>query len=100
MTTREEAARLALESANQLWGFPTDDEELVVLDDHAVESASAWAFTYNTRSFAETGDIMRALGVGNGPIVVVKATGTVHPMSSAYSPREALRAFESGLTTE
>lgn len=61
---------------------------------------SDWAFTYNTHSFVETGDIMRALGVGNGPIILVKATGTVHAMSSAYTAHEALLAFESGLGAE
>ncbi|MDB5307172.1 MAG: hypothetical protein JWO38_1374 [Gemmataceae bacterium] len=49
--TRDEAARLALEVANQTWGYPNSGEELVILDDHVAESESAWAFTYNTRSF-------------------------------------------------
>lgn len=92
---REEAAHRALELANKTWGYPTADEVLVILHDHAVESAFAWAFTYNTRSFVETGDIMRALGPGNGPIIVVKATGAAYQMPSAYSAREALRVFES-----
>jgi hypothetical protein len=91
---REEAARLALDAANRLWGYPTAGEELVILDEWAAESDAAWAFTYNTRTFARTGDIMRALGVGNGPIVVAKATGEVCPMPSAYSCREALRVWQ------
>ena len=94
--TRAEAERRALKAANQVWGFPTATEELVILGDWIEESTSAWAFTYNTRSFAETGDIMRALAPGNGPVIVVKATGAVHLMPSAYSAREALRVFGTG----
>jgi immunity protein 35 of polymorphic toxin system len=92
--SREEAARLALDAANRLWGYPTADEELVILDEWAEESEAAWAFTYNTRTFARTGDWMRAIGVGNGPIIVAKATGEVCPMPSAYGCQEALRVWE------
>ncbi|MBA4189499.1 MAG: hypothetical protein C0467_16040 [Planctomycetaceae bacterium] len=92
--TRSEAARLALQLANRTWGYPSAGEELVILEDWVVESDSAWAFTYNTRSFVETGDVMRALGVGNGPIIVVKSSGAVHQMPSAYSAREALRVWD------
>jgi hypothetical protein len=89
-TTRDEAARLALDAANRLWGFPTANEVLVILDEFVEESEAAWAFTYNTRMFAQTGDVMLALGVGNGPIVVAKATGEVYPMPSSYNCLEAL----------
>lgn len=87
----DEAARLALALANREWGFPRDGEELVILHRHAEESEAAWAFTYNTRSFAETGDVMRSL-MGNGAVVVSKATGQATLMPSGYNCREALRA--------
>lgn len=97
---REEAARLALDTANRLWGFPTADEELVILHQFAEESEAAWAFTYNTRTFAQTGDILRALGPGNGPIVVAKTTGAVFPMPSGCSCREALHTWQQFHNTE
>src|SRR4051794_27003691 len=92
--SREAATRLALDTANRIWGYPTADEELVILHEWAEESELAWAFTRNARTYAQTGDIMRALGVGNGPIIVAKATGEACPMSSAYGCREALRVWQ------
>jgi hypothetical protein len=91
--SREEAAQLALDAANRLWGFPIASEALVILDDFVEESEAAWAFTYNTSTFAQTGDVMLSLGVGNVPIVVAKATGEVFPMPSSYNCLEALRAW-------
>lgn len=90
---REEAARIALAEANRAWGYPHDGEELVILQQYAEESEVAWAFTYNTRSFAETGDVMRAL-MGNGAVVISKATGLPTLMGSSYNCREALRVWQ------
>lgn len=90
-----DAKRLALEAVNRAWGYPTATDELVILGPWA-ESASAWVFTYNTRAFLEVGDIMQAIGIGNGPLIVVKATGAVHQMTSGYSAEEALRVFGAG----
>jgi hypothetical protein len=92
--TRDEAAALALTTANRIWDFPRADEELVILNEWVEESDLAWAFTYNTKTFAHTNDITRALGVGNGAIIVVKATGEVRPMPASYSCKEALKVFE------
>jgi len=96
VNNREEAARLALDAANRIWGYPKDGEELVILLESTEESELAWAFTYNTRASVESGDIMLALPPGNRPIVVVKATGHVEPMSSLYSGKQALQMFETG----
>jgi Immunity protein 35 len=92
--SRGEAAWIALALANREWGFPRGGEELVILHQWTEESEAAWAFVYNTRSFVESGDMMQSL-VGNGPVVVCKATGEATLMPSAYSSQEALRAWQS-----
>ncbi len=88
--TRAEAAQTALDLANRAWGYPTATDELVILDAWVIESPVAWAFAYNTRSFAETGDIRGAL-MGNGPVVVLKLMGRAELMPSGYSTAAALQ---------
>ena len=77
-----EAARRVLEMANESFGYPTADEELVIC--HQSENDAAWVFVYNTRSWTESGDPMKSL-MGNGPVVVSKADGSVVQVASAYS---------------
>lgn len=91
--TQAEAAQIALDVANREWGYPTATEELIILSEWTRESPIAWAFVYNTRSFAETDDIMKGL-MGNGPVVVIKATGAARLMPSGLSATAALQEIE------
>lgn len=88
--TRAEAARIALDEAKRAWGHLPQTEELVILDEWTFESPIAWAFVYNTRSYVESGDIMKGL-VGNGPVIVFKANGEVQVMGSGFSAETALK---------
>jgi hypothetical protein len=92
--SREEAASLALAEANRTFGYPREGEELVILHEFVAESEAGWAFPYNTRTTALTGDLSQGLGYGFGPIVVARATGEVCPMPGLYTPEEALRLWE------
>jgi len=62
----------------------TDDPlALAILDDATIECEFGWAFSYQTRSFIESGDVMDTL-VGNGPLFVTREgtmfeTGTAEP---------------------
>jgi hypothetical protein len=90
--SREKARELALAAVNREWGYPIADDELMILDKWVAESDLAWAFSYNTRSSIESGDHLKGL-MGNGPILVVKATGATRFMSSSYNREGALAAF-------
>ena len=91
--TLAEAAEIVLQLANRTWGYPTPTEELVILHQYTAESPLAWAFVYNTRSCVETGDYMKGL-MGNGPVIVFKATGHAELMPSIHSTASALEEIE------
>jgi immunity protein 35 of polymorphic toxin system len=50
------------------------DDDVVILDEHTVESDDRWVFTYNSIEYARTGDLRVGL-LGNAPIIVNKVTG-------------------------
>lgn len=89
--SQEEAERIALALVKQRRGYPREGEDLVIVA--VLQSDEAWAFAYNTRSFAETGDILRSL-IGNGAVIVSKRTGEPTVMPSSYGTREALRRWQ------
>ena len=94
--TLAEAAQTVLQLVNETWGYPTPTDELVILHQYTAESPRAWAFSYNTRSCVETGDFGKGL-MGNGPVIVIKATGHAELMSSGYDPASALEEIEKRL---
>jgi hypothetical protein len=86
---RDEAARLALARANQCLGFPTGGQEL--LAERTVETEDGWWFTFETRSYLESGNPDLMAPFGNVPIVVLKRDGSVHGADALDSPEEAIR---------
>lgn len=70
--TLAEARRLALERVSTI----PSNHEIILLDDHVVETADAWYFPYNGREYIETGVISSALA-GNHPVRVAKRGGDV-----------------------
>lgn len=66
---------------------PLHGEEIVIVavSDHP----RAWAFSYNTREFAQCGDFRSSL-VGNGPVVVPKSEDPVYLGSSARPIKDQL----------
>jgi hypothetical protein len=90
-----EAGGIALASANAVWGYPTEDDELVLLEQHCRERESGWFFVYNTRSFATTGNRDHSL-LGNGVMFVSRADGAVVRYPSSYSMERAILEHERG----
>jgi hypothetical protein len=66
---------------------PRSAEELVVTG--IEEFPHCWLATYNTRLYAETGDIRHSL-VGNGPLIINRHTGLIRQGTSAYPMEEQL----------
>lgn len=69
------------------------DGGVAIIEDQTVRKPYGWIFVYNSRRFLETHSPLDALG-GNGPVVVERATGRVHQLSSAFVPAVAIAAFE------
>lgn len=69
----ETAIRIAEEVLNQ--DFQLDDDSIVVTD--VQEADDHYCFSYNSRRYNETGDLMYALVEGH-PIYVSKQDGSVY----------------------
>jgi hypothetical protein len=75
-------------------GSPTGPEEWVLLDDY-IERPWGWAFFYNTRGALGGDD--RYLVAGNGPILINRATGSMHFCGSAFPVEHYLEEYEAQL---
>lgn len=49
---------------------PPSGDEWVVVEESAIPCKLGWLFTYNTRSFIDTGDTAKAIFVGTGPLLI------------------------------
>jgi hypothetical protein len=49
-------------------------------------------FFYNSKKFLETGESGRRLA-GNGPIIVDKEDGSIHPFGTAKRPEEYIKEY-------
>lgn len=77
MITLEDARTLA---AREVAALESRIRVPLVIDDTATrDDGWCWLFFYNSRAYLETGNFSDALA-GNGPLVVEKATGTVHTL--------------------
>ena len=74
-------------------GICPPDDELVISDDDTIETAYGWVFFYDSKRFLETGAFEYMLA-GNGPPLVEKSDGSVHPLTSALPVDEAIRDYE------
>ncbi len=59
----------------------------------AQELAYGWAFRWNSDRYLETLDVMYALG-GNGPLIVLRATGELHALGTALPFDQLCANFE------
>jgi len=69
------------------------DGGLVILDEMTIQTRYGWVFVYDSRRHVETGDILDAIG-GNGPLVILAATGEVVALGTARTPDEEIARFE------
>jgi len=67
--------------------------DYVVLITGTAEYDVGWVFFYNTKQFAETGDLQHAL-VGNAPILVDREDGSVHRTGTARPIEEYIERFK------
>jgi len=91
--TREEARAAVLERAHRRCVGISD---IVIDDAHTMEKPYGWIFYYTTRRYLESGDPMYML-FGNGPVVVIAATGEIVELGSARPPEEFIKELEDEL---
>ncbi|MEU4065744.1 YrhB domain-containing protein [Streptomyces wedmorensis] len=63
--------------------------ELVLVDEATSDEGWCWVFAYDSRAHLESGDSGDAL-LGLSPLVVIKETGMLQPLSSTPPPDDAL----------
>lgn len=88
-TTREMAKQIAEQKIHEL----NPDADFVIVDDQTVEREFGWAFQYTTRKFVETRDPQFIIP-GNGPVIVMRADGKVHFLSTSVPPAKGIEEFE------
>ncbi|MCL2779739.1 MAG: YrhB family protein [Polyangiaceae bacterium] len=91
MMTRKEAKAAALERAQRRWaGVP----DIVIYDSVTIEKPYGWIFYYHSRSYLEKIDAHMYNLFGNGPVVVIAATGEVIELGTARPPDELIKELE------
>ncbi|HEV8652718.1 MAG TPA: YrhB domain-containing protein [Actinomycetes bacterium] len=75
--------RTATEIARRHLSEEYPGEEVVVDESDVLEEDWCWVFFYNTRAFYQTGELRESL-VGNGPLIIEKATGALRVAGTAH----------------
>ena len=84
----------ALEIARKSIANLKPGTELVILEDKTVEKDFGWVFFYTTKKYLESrnpGDLLP----GNAPLVVERADGSTHFLSTSLPPNRAIEEYES-----
>ncbi len=81
--TAHEIARRYLAEEYMSDGLVVDAADDLVLGPEVLDEDGCWVFFYNTRAFAETGELGESL-VGNGPLLVDKQTGAIREVGTAH----------------
>ena len=92
MITKSQAIHLAEEyigEASKKSGY-----HLVLLSEDIVEFDLGWVFTYQSKKFVETGDILEMV-TGNAPIIINKQDGSVYETGTGYSIKKYIDDYRS-----
>ncbi len=84
--------RTATEIARRHLAEEYPAEDVVVDESDVLEEDWCWAFFYNTRAFYQTGELRESL-VGNGPLIVEKATGALRVAGTAHPVEHYLAEY-------
>lgn len=77
---REEAQSLAEQHLAKMQISPPT--ELVILNEHTIETDFGWVFFWNSKKYLETDEFRYALA-GNAPLIVDRRDGSIHETSTA-----------------
>ena len=73
--------------------------DLAIAEEATRSEDWCWIFFYDSRAHIETGSFRHALA-GNGPFVVVRATGALHELNTARPIDEQLEELHESLISE
>jgi hypothetical protein len=66
---------------------------LVLQPEHTIERAFGWVFFYDSKEFVDSADIRYAL-VGNAPLIVDRADGSIHVTGTAEPIQFYIKKYE------
>src|SRR5262249_54996518 len=90
---QKEARNLAEQLLSTLEGVPPT--ELVILDEHTIETDFGWVFFWSSKRYVETGESRYALA-GNGPLIVDRRDGSIHKTSTSEPTDEIIERYRRG----
>ena len=94
MIDRETAYQLALATLSPpSYHMRERGDNLVIIESSIIEKDYGWVFFYNSKKFVETNNSRHFL-VGNGPIVVEKADGSIHKLGTAGGAQHQIKLYE------
>jgi len=85
--------KAALEIATQAIAALKSETELVLLEDQIIEKKFGWVFFITTKKYLKTKNPNDLLP-GIGPLVVGRADGSTHFLSSSVPPDRAIAEYE------
>lgn len=91
MITQAQARASVLQLINET--YAVFDDSLIILDELTQEIDLGWVFFYDSKRYIEADDFDYALA-GNGPVVVIQATGEIFRLGSAEELTGALANLE------
>jgi len=89
MTTIVEAKKIAEGHLAKMVG---SSEAILIVDDSTIETDFGWIFIWNSRRYLESGDFRDAL-LGNVPLIVDRANGSVHETCTFLSIGEIIDRY-------
>jgi hypothetical protein len=91
----EEAASIALEAIRAMLAEDEDTPvfEPAIVPAETIERPWGWVFFWNTRLYAETGDLEHAMR-GTAPVCVNRADGKATPVEPLHPIERAIRRYE------
>lgn len=94
MIDRETAYQLVLATLSHLsLKMAEQGDSVIIIESSTIEKDYGWIFFYNSKKFIETKNSRHFL-VGNGPIVVEKADGSVHKLGTAGGGKYQIELYE------
>ncbi|MGB7468804.1 MAG: YrhB domain-containing protein, partial [Candidatus Acidiferrum sp.] len=84
----------ALEIARKTIATLKPGTELVILEEKTVEKDFGWVFFFTTKKYLQTHNPSDLLP-GNSPLVVERADGSTHFLSTSVPPKKAIEEYES-----
>ena len=73
---------------------PLFNGEVVILEEHTIETDFGWVFFYQTKRWVETGDMMDGL-VGNAPFIIDRRDGSIHVTGTARPTQYYIENYRS-----